>query len=496
VIFTDRSRQTSETQECARRRYWAYHGVNGYGIRRIGSALEMETGLAVHAILANILQSITLGGWKMPDLKLNGPARVQIRGFIKDAQDIYRKKVATEGWLKRNLDPAVTPEVANRWLNEQCALVEGLTWAWVKAALPIVIAGYTPVAIEGEETLVLSCTCTLEGKQKNNWKAHFDLGCRGVVQMARPDILLRDRRTGKVGNHDFKTVAYLPDDDKIEEYKNNIQMMVGTLAAEARIKEPITHYVVHFLQRGMRKSTYTKGSEQGVFDGARIQYSHFCYVTYQESSPPIKKEKISIVGTWYTKTPVWEIEFEGKPDYMGNVEWLVEKLGGEITGATFAMVGPFDRPTRQAKGYIRQVEENEKRWAARQWQIYEDVKDGMPLDEALDRNLPPSSWQCTQYKSKCPFYEICHGEVDPARVLESGLYEFREPHHEAELIAQRIWMKQELGLDVEVPEQSEVVNYEAELKKLGITVVPVQAVVKTKSGKVVPFAAPAPERKV
>jgi hypothetical protein len=472
LIYTERSRQTTETQECARLRYWTYHGVNGWGVVRIGAALEMQTGLALHAALAGILEYVVLGKWTMPDLKMGSSARLHIRKVIAAAISAYQQKVSEEGWLAKP-EEGMDDELAQKYMLEQACLVEGLVWSWVKACLPRIIAEFVPVAIEGEETVVWGCTCGL-GEQVR-FELHERQECGGVVQQARPDILLRERASGEVGIHDFKSIKTLPSDKEIEEYRHNVQMAVGTMAAERRIGEKVTHYYVHFLKRGERKGTYSGRNAEGTggkFEGPKIQYSDFCYVEFHAANPPmVKHQKVTITGKtpWYQRTPVWEINWDDKPAGVGQVEWLVEKLGGEITAANFALIGPYERPTRMALSYKKQVVQNEYRWADALYKIWESVegveegKESMLLEDAL----PPSSWNCNKFGRKCGMYEVCHGEIPVAQIMESGKFVFRQPHHEPEAVAKKFWeitQGQGEGAAGQFPLLPETVDQEEALK--------------------------------
>jgi hypothetical protein len=439
MLYTDRSRQMTELTECVRKRWWKYHGVNGFGIDLRGTALEAQTGIIIHAILADILNEIALGGWVMPKLTLDGPARARIRQIIANRLQEYSDKVSKAGWLKsREEEREITAEDAERFMAEQIVLCEGLTWSWVRTALPLMIDEFTPVLVEQEEVLIEGCTCTVRDLQ--NWKAHEDQDCQGVCFQSRPDIVLRRRKDGQLGVHDFKTVkAY--DDRSVESFKDNVQMASGTLAVERHLDEEVTHYYIHFLVRGDRRAMYQK--ETKAFDGPRMQQSDYCYVTWEEPDPPMHHGRIKAGAKgepWYKRRPVWELEFPDKPKGVGNAEWVVELLGGEIIGANLAVVGPYDRPTALAESYVGQVVDNEYRWADRVYNVWADVtgaeeRKPIPLAKALDANLPPSSWQCFQFGRKCAFYRICHGEVLPEKVMESGFYEYRVPHHLPELYA-------------------------------------------------------------
>ncbi len=429
LIYTDRSRQELGLQVCERARYWRYHSVNGYGIDHVKEKIHLLTGIAVHEILAFILTVVktfspTQAESLVPSLQdVRSVSRGHIRNYVQEVIRRYEQDVRANGFY--GIEDELTQELM---LKEQLYTIAGLVWGWVKVMLPVVLRDFEIVEVEREEGLVLGCTC---GKGKADWTEHKAEACFGVLQQSRPDIVLRHRASGALGIHDFKT-AKRYDPRSVDRYRDSPQMAVGTAGVERRLGQPITHYYVHFLVKGEARGGYVKATKD--FSGPMQLQNSFCYVDYTPPQPPMVKEQIGTVGTWYTKTPVWLIDFAatGKPEGISNVEWLVERLPLPELAKLFVLQGPYERQGFMITSYLRQVEHDEQRWSAKLWAVYEGQKAGRPIEECLDENIP-ASWDCYAYNERCVYYRICtKDEVFAAEPMASGFFRLRVPHHEAE----------------------------------------------------------------
>jgi len=427
LIYTDRSRQV-DSFRCQMLRYLKYHSVNGYGIDGKARHIPLMTGLDIHECLAGVLEIVlTLGGALLPNLS-DDLTRGQIRTVIQAAQKKYRDQVEKLGLT------GVEEREVTRVVNEQCCLVEGLTWGWCRVMLPLVVKEYTILKVEAEESFVLGCTCGI-GDRKGEPADHEAKDCYGVCQQSRPDFVMRKKKVGsaqdgQVGIHDFKSTAYQPNADTIEEYRTSMQMAVGTLGVERSLGEPVTHYEVHFLVKGGRRKGYTSPN---VFEGPRQQQSDFCYVSYSAGNPPLYKESLSCKGKWYEKVPVWELNL-ARPEGWSAVEYWASIMPQEEIEKLFPRIGPYDRQGWMIPGHLTQVLAEEKRWVSRNWAVYDETSQtGAPLKPALDKQIT-QSWDCWKYGTTCTMRPICDGTVpwDPKAIMASGLYQLRVPHHKLE----------------------------------------------------------------
>ena len=436
LIHTDRTRQESALQECPRASYYEFYGgPTGFGFQRNGARLYAETGIAYHEIVAKILQSVQLSGLTPGKINLGlaSKARVQIRKFIAPVLQAYRNLVAKEGWGEAESLEESTDAQEN-WFEEQCCLVEGMVWGFVRVVLPKFLQEFHLISVEREEGVVLGCTCELAGEKSTNYVAHEALDCNGVWQASRPDITMQRLDDLQLGVHDWKTMKYI-NDYEVNKYKNSTQMAVGTVGVEKRLGVPVTHYYIHAIQRGDRRPGYVpkEGGGKGTFTGPKQQQSDFCYVTFRASNPPvIKHESVTTEGKWYQKQAVWKIEFEEKPEGISNVEWVVEQLPLEELSANYFRIGPYERQTFMIKSHLTQVLHETVRNNQRLHSIYEKVQAGKPLREALDEEVP-CSWNCRKWGYDCTYLPICDGSIQVENVMASGEYQARVPHHLYEL---------------------------------------------------------------
>jgi hypothetical protein len=448
LLLTDRSRYLTAQQQCRMKRYLAYHaGPYGYGLQKRATHIPLATGIYIHAILADILISAReLGG--------KPPARATIRRFIAARVAEYEHQVS----LATLAD--IPPDQAQHVLIEQTTLVKGLVWAWVKIVLPTLLEEFDIVDVEREETLVLGCTCG--APPELGASAHVE-GCAGVLHMFRPDIVLRHKLDGTLSHHDFKTASVLTE-STVEEYRQSVQMGMGSLAVERRVGEAVDTYYIHALVKGQRRHDYDP--DTGEYSGPKRQASVLCYLYYRVAYLPLQKAdfqpkwryrgedgKNHSLGRNYTKIPVWEAPFEGKPDDVDNTEFWVDLLPKSVLAEMFVLIGPYPKPTQLIHQYNLALPEAEHRWNRDMWQLYQlESQHGWAstlFQDALS-TVVPRSYACYSYGSKCPFYGICIERKDEAwkDPLGSGQYLPRRPHHDLEL-------EQMLSRGIPVPDAEE-----------------------------------------
>lgn len=405
--LTDRSRYLTGLQHCQMARFLKYHsGPSGYGITRKAQALPLVTGVMIHECLAKILEEVKRSNHHIP-------TRSFIREVINNQITLYRTLILNRGFANLN-------EEQELLIKEQTSLMEGLVWGWFKIMLPGLVEEFELIEIEREEELEVA----------------------GIVMMSRPDFVARERSTGKLSIHDFKSAAYV-NDSWVEEYRESVQMAVGTLGVEARLGEKVETYYIHALIKGLRKKEYDSSS--GDYTGPKTQTSFLCYGYYKEANPPLNKSdwqakykylgqdgKKHLLGKYYTKTPIWEARFENKPPEMSNGEyWVMETLPIADLQELFIQIGPYERQENLIAHYIPEMVNEEKRWIQRLWRIHEaKVEFGEASEEFQDtlREEIPRSWECRKYNSVCEFLPICHNH--------SQMWEFvpRAPHHAPEAL--------------------------------------------------------------
>lgn len=411
-------------------RYFKYHAANGYGFVKKGRSLPLATGSSIHEALAEVLILHKDGKPTSDEVY-----REIIQAKIKDYQDLIKSR----GFLHLEDKTEVLFT-----MHEQSTLIEGLYWGWIRVMLPELLRDFEILDVEREEAIVHGCSCGNAGS--NDISSHSS-ECSGILQQARPDFLARRRAEAggnrllrRLSNHDFKTAAYLPD-SYVDEYRESIQMAIGCKAAELRLGEKVDEYYIHAIIKGTRRPEYSP--ETSSYSGPIRQNSFICYGYHRHANPPLQAEdwqpkfkyvgqdgKNHTLGKYYTKEPIWEAEFNGKPAQMSNVEYWVKTLPVHYLNELFVIIGPYPRPDHLLKHYEPEMVAHEKEWIEKLWKLYEAENLGGDSEE-LAHSLIPRSWNCHHYGMPCEYLPICFGqEKDP---LGSGKYGLRRPHHKLEL---------------------------------------------------------------
>lgn len=383
-ILSDRSRYVSGTQQCQYKRYYQYH-FQGSGIVPKGQALNLWTGTTIHKGLEQFYRLAQANGSAMPD-------RAVLRSAVAQAMQEMRELAFKDGFLE---DP--NKEYV---LNEQMSLAEGLIWGYIRAVAPKILEEHEIVCVEQEMPL--------------------DSG--DVRLQTRIDLVLRSRANGQLQNVDFKSMSSLSD-STVEEFRTSPQMASCCMAAAAYLNEPVLSYSIHALVKGGRGAFKKKGAQP---TGKR-QYSPFCYLKYSPPCPPFTEASLDLGGYWYDKQASWTLgELPGDPE-ASHMERLVELMPMETLWEQFAIIGPYEGSEFLGRQFMRSLAGEEKRWA-------ETLEKAKGLEQPELDVLISRSYQCHDYGSQCPFYDLCF-QIDPGwqTPLETGRYMRRVPHHEEEL---------------------------------------------------------------
>jgi hypothetical protein len=426
--------------QCMRKRFLQFSALNGYGFVRNSNSLPLATGIYVHEALAGVLR------WAKMTQTLNQTIDVEsaqfaatVRPLISKQIDAYKSLVTAKGFL--NIEGA---EEIKHIMEEQASLIEGLTWGWCRAMLPDLLANFTIVDVEEEEL--------------------FPVG-EDIVQMSRPDFILRRKVDGKLALADFKTSSYV-NESYAAEYRNSIQMAVGTLGAEHRLKEPIEFYYIFVLVKGQRKNEYEQST--GDYSGPRRQNSPFCYGYCRPANPPLEPDenwqpkwkylgadgKKHTLGRNYEKTPIWKGSFSYKPKDMTNAEFWARSIPMDVLEEHFVQIGPYERQDLLIPEYLKEMVHEERRYIQNLWKLFEfetETGSGWETLAYQDKlcELFPRSWNCYSFSSPCPYIPVCFkhpGWTDP---LGTGKFVLRTPHHGPET-------EQALARGVEIPTGEEV----------------------------------------
>lgn len=387
------------------KRYLTYHLLPDEGITEETSgglvtsdeSIHTRTGTAVHLAIELILRTHQADG---------ACTREQAREII---------KYSTSTWDLVNLTD----------LEQEC-LVHGLAWGWYRLIYPQLVRELDILGIEHEEAFIVGCTCS--AKCQSDPSTH-KRNCQGVAHLSRPDLLLQEKKTGKVSIHDYKTAK---DVSKyfVDSFKTSVQMAAGTIAVETRLGIKVEEYYIHGLEKGGRGVFKNRSGRQTPEER---QYSDLCYTKCVPFNPPIVGASyFTFDGFWLDKRPVWELIIPDAPIGISNIELLVYSLPESKLAEYVFLVGPYKRQDRLIEQYQEGMYNEEIRVKhdvvkARQHQKRHGFNS--ESHQQLLTRLIPRSYNCHAYGRECAHYKICFGNEDP---LKSDRYKRRVPHHEYE----------------------------------------------------------------
>jgi hypothetical protein len=216
-----------------------------------------------------------------------------------------------------------------------------------------------------------------------------------------PDLIKRDRKTGKLVYQDDKSVTNASN-QWTAHWNYAIQLHIGLAAMEEEYKEEVAY--AHIM--GMRKGQVSYGA-----------LSH-PYV-YVSRSPQGKWQRRGYKG-W---EKLFATEFPG-----GLRAWVVE-LGEETAQELFPWSVPVFLNKRMLEGIVRE-----------RLSRMQEIEKGMgnnpdPSPQVFPQLFPKSLNQCyPSMGSMCPYIQACHNHTVGADPLASGLYAVRTPHHNVEIL--------------------------------------------------------------
>lgn len=367
---TDRSRYMAGWS-CEWRRLLGYHAFDT-GISPASVSTPLATGVYTHQALELLLKS-------------QASSKEEVTAVIAPALTAYREYAA-------GTDLPV---------DEQVALVEGMTHAYARIVLPWMRENFKVIAIEQEE----------QTKYPSDEAPLIDW-------MSRPDFVTEHLQTGAIAIHDFKTSGSWSESRDVGEYADSVQMMMNADAVERRLGKPVSYYYIHILLKG---NDYAQ--------------SPLIYPYYRPGIPAIQKPDLKAyykyqdanggfhnIGRGYTRMPVWQS--------MPVADWVWDMSAEDCAKQTI-LIGPYPVVRRKIERFVAGALGNELHWQQRlrglNWERWEETAFQRELDHKF-----PRTYQCYTYGTRCSFYALCHqhdGWKDP---IGSGLYEERTPHHTTE----------------------------------------------------------------
>lgn len=345
-------------------RYFEYH-YKDRGIRGMAPSIPLASGIAMHDGLATLVQS--------------GSLNAAVGKVASNYGDDWESNLR----------------------SEQVRLAEGLVRIWHDLVWPQVQEGYV---VESSEHFFEST-----------------LGQHNLI--VKPDLVLRDKRSGAVTVVDFKSVSN-PSPDWAIRTANSLQFMLMQWVLSKSFGDQL-NFVLHGLVKGSHKGKWNPKTRKE--EGPKFQQSPICYGFCQAGNPPLSEDQWE-AEEWYTTRNGFQRKLDSSyerrstGEYPGGVEAWIQKLKEDgLLGKFLVITEPFSFSQEQVEQALRSVEGHEDEWQRR--------LDLLALDfswEQVDK-LVPRSYACHNFDgSTCQYKPICFHEsdhwMDP---LASGRYQLR-----------------------------------------------------------------------
>jgi hypothetical protein len=219
-VFFHRSGMET-AQRCPRLGYLEYNYL-GVGITKDPRAVWFDTGIAVHYGLGELMEG-------------------------KTAEEAVERAL----YYYDNESQQTEEKLGFRWW-EQRMLIEGLLWAFVYYALPNFMESYEVLYIERE--VVRKRQVEFEWNETHNRIVT-------IHDVARPDVIVRDRTTGEIAIVNWKTINDLTDERK-ENHAKGMQSFREHFFGE--------HYLTH-LRESLERDLERIGTQAGSMSMAQIR---------------------------------------------------------------------------------------------------------------------------------------------------------------------------------------------------------------------------------
>ncbi len=367
---TSRSQYVS-TFSCPRYRYLRYEWA-GRGLQPTGGgSIPTLGGTAFHNVMLSLARGVSL------------------------EEAVVRERVAFATDLRNAMLPCW--RYYDHVLAEQAFWLEAAVRGYQRVRAPRIAEEFALVRAEVNEPYTLA---------------------EGLELVIKADRIERSLSDGLLYIRDYKTTR-AADFRWTNKWHHEPQVYIYCDAVQTLMGEPVAGFLVEGILRGSRKEEQGKDP---LWPGLRIQQSALCYGWF-------KNGKLSTTySSGAVRRPLWE--------EMSPKEWVEELLTEDQVRGFFATVGPISPNAERLTRYRRQIVAGEERIAewAKDIQWLETQQPSLHVQDALDDYFPQNLDACDRYGADypCEFKPLCfNGQVeeDP---LGSGLYEFRQDHHEEE----------------------------------------------------------------
>jgi hypothetical protein len=249
---------------------------------------------------------------------------------------------------------------------ESACMVEALAHAWTRITYPWLVATFDVLMTE----------------QMLAFDVKDPVGGPPVTFRAKPDLLCRNKQTGVISVHDYKSMSYW-DDDSSEQWHFNMQMYLTAYLAEMESKEPIkvAEYWIHPLVKGNKKYP-----------------SPLVKPWIAPAVTPMGKPTFSVR---------WRKGFDR--DFIYKYKPTAEFIWGLPANALTKFVpvaGPYVTNEEMARDFI-EAGITENRWWYDNLQGLEWDKWSNPAFQVRLVSKFPRSYACWDFKRLCDFHVLC-----------------------------------------------------------------------------------------
>lgn len=234
----------------------------------------------------------------------------------------------------------------------------------------------------------------------------------GVLFMMRPDLLLKDKKTGDVWYPDFKTFSTWNN----RKWDWSLQQQLTMLGCERALGTPIRGAWI----QGLHKGTGRKG----------VLYHPLVYGYKHPGTPGVTDP------TYGSKRRSGFERFNTKEYPHGGVAGWVTRLAEkdpELVAKCYPQTSPlFLKRELMEQEILPQIVKREQQIE----QLRNAAVTGTLSPERHRRAFPMNLNQCETGYGRCTYFDACHVPTIQRDPLVGGVYDPRIPHHAAEL---RVW---------------------------------------------------------
>jgi hypothetical protein len=367
-ILVDRSRIETDWA-CPRKRYWlTEHG--GGGIVPAAPSPAFAFGIAVHLGLEYQILENTIDShdeW-VPSMDFLCPPE---EGGLYMMQGRTNPPTQDAGY------PVIWDSLTQDMQDTATALLTG----FFQSIWPRWMDQFEPMAVEQE----------LEFEQD------------GVLFMARPDLLLKDKKTGDIWYPDFKTFSTWNN----RKWDWGLQQQLTMLACERALGITIRGAWI----QGLLKGTGRKG----------VLYHPLVYGYRHPGTPGVTDP------TYGSKRRSGFERFNTKDYPRDGIAGWVKQLAAkdpDLLAKCYPQTAPIFLKRELLEGELLPQIVRREQEIHRQRSITDEVQ--------RMRSFPMNITQCETGYGRCAYFEACHVSPVKRDPLRGGLYDPRIPHHAAE----------------------------------------------------------------